>query len=136
VDVDGVGRFCLGRFWRAATPEQQRQYLELFHRVLQVSITSKMGDYQGVNFIMGRALPRDSEVVAVSTTVLRPGNPPAKVEWLVSMASASPKVVDVMAEGTSLRLTQRDDYVSYLSRNNNRIQALIDAMRRQSNQAS
>jgi phospholipid transport system substrate-binding protein len=134
VDVDGVGRFCLGRFWRTATPEQQRQYLELFHRVLQVSITSKMGDYQGVTFVMGRAQPRDS-VVAVGTTVNRPGNPPAKVEWLVSMEGGSPKVVDVMAEGTSLRLTQRDDYVSYLSRNNNNIQALIDAMRQQAKQA-
>jgi phospholipid transport system substrate-binding protein len=132
VDVEGVGRFCLGRFWRTATPEQQRQYLELFHRVLEVSITSKMGDYQGVRFTLGRAQPRD-DVVAVATTVYRPGNPPSKVDWLVSLAGGSPKVVDVMAEGTSLRLTQRDDYTSYLSRNNNSVQALIDAMRKQVN---
>ncbi|HEY0425914.1 MAG TPA: ABC transporter substrate-binding protein, partial [Rhodopila sp.] len=26
VDVDGIGRFCLGRYWRQATPEQQKQY--------------------------------------------------------------------------------------------------------------
>ncbi|MBV8870576.1 MAG: ABC transporter substrate-binding protein, partial [Acetobacteraceae bacterium] len=26
VDVVGVGRFCLGLFWRVATPEQQRAY--------------------------------------------------------------------------------------------------------------
>ena len=31
VDVDGVGRFCLGRFWRQATPDQQKAYLALFH---------------------------------------------------------------------------------------------------------
>jgi phospholipid transport system substrate-binding protein len=134
VDVDGVARFCLGRFWRTATPEQQRQYVQLFHHVLEVSITSKMGDYQGVTFALGRAQARE-DVVAVATTVFRPGNPPAKVEWLVSMASGSPKVVDVMAEGTSLRLTQRDDYASYLSRNNNSVQALIEAMRQQANQA-
>ena len=24
VDVDGVARFCLGRFWRQASPQQQR----------------------------------------------------------------------------------------------------------------
>lgn len=134
VDVDGVARFCLGRFWRTATPEQQRQYVQSFHHVLEVSITSKMGDYQGVTFTLGRAQPRD-DVVAVATTVFRPGNPPANVEWLVRMTGGSPKVVDVMAEGTSLRLTQRDDYDSFLSRNNNSIQALIDAMRRQASQS-
>ena len=26
VDVDGVARFCLGRFWRNASPEQQQRY--------------------------------------------------------------------------------------------------------------
>jgi phospholipid transport system substrate-binding protein len=40
----------------------------------------------------------------------------------------------VVAEGTSLRLTQRSDYASYLSRNNNNVQALIDAMRQQAKQ--
>ncbi len=29
--------------------------------------------------------------------------------------SGSPKIVDVIAEGTSLRLTQRSDYASYLA---------------------
>src|SRR6202047_4731154 len=48
VDVDGVARFCLGRFWRNATPEQQKRYMELFHQVLVNNITSKLGDYQGV----------------------------------------------------------------------------------------
>ena len=42
-----------------------------------------------------------------------------------------PKIVDVVAEGTSLRLTQRDDYASYLARNNDSVQALIDALKRQ-----
>src|SRR5450755_2060637 len=27
VDVDGVARFCLGRFWRSAAPEQQKRYM-------------------------------------------------------------------------------------------------------------
>src|SRR5690349_18258429 len=39
VDVDGVARFCLGRFWRTATPEQQKRYIDLFHQVLVTNIT-------------------------------------------------------------------------------------------------
>src|SRR3982074_937492 len=41
VDVDGVARFCLGRFWRNASAEQQQRYTELFHQVLVNNITAK-----------------------------------------------------------------------------------------------
>ena len=55
VDVDGVARFCLGRFWRTASPEQQQNYTTLFHQVLVNNITSKLGEYRGVHFTMGRS---------------------------------------------------------------------------------
>ncbi len=130
VDVDGVAKFCLGRFWRTATPEEQKQYTKLFHNVLVNNITSKLGEYQGVTFTVNQAQAREDTAI-VTTTVVRPNNPPTKVDWVISDESGAPKVVDVIAEGTSLRLTQRSDYASYLSRNSNNIQALIDAMRQQ-----
>ena len=45
VDVDGVARFCLGRFWRTATPAQQQQYLKLFRDMLVANISAKLGEY-------------------------------------------------------------------------------------------
>jgi phospholipid transport system substrate-binding protein len=134
VDVDGIARFCLGRFWRQATPEQQKQYLALFHEVLVTNITSKLGEYQGVTFTMGRAKTQDEEV-AVSTTVVRPNNPPTAVDWIIANPSTNPKIIDVVAEGTSLRLTQRQDYASYLTHNNNSVDALIAAMKNQIGQS-
>jgi phospholipid transport system substrate-binding protein len=128
VDVAAVARFCLGRFWRNATPAQQAEYSELFHRVLVGNITGKLGEYQGVTFVVGRSQPRE-DGVAVSSVVTRPGNPPSKVDWIVSLADGSPKVIDLMAEGTSMRLTQRSDYSSFMSSHGNNVQALIDAMR-------
>jgi phospholipid transport system substrate-binding protein len=130
VDVDGVARFCLGRFWRTATPEQQKQYVTLFHDVLVNSVTGNLGDYQGVRLTVGRTQQREDTQV-VTTTVERPNNPSSQVDWVVSEDSGKPKIVDVIAEGTSLRLTQRSDYAAYLSRNGNSVQALIDAMRKQ-----
>ena len=130
VDVDGIGRFCLGRFWRQATPEQQKQYLAAFHEVLVTSITSKLGEYQGVTFAIGRSKPQDEEAV-VSTTVVRPNNPPTAVDWIIANPTTQPKIIDVVAEGTSLRLTQRQDYASYLTHNANNVEALIAAMKSQ-----
>jgi phospholipid transport system substrate-binding protein len=130
VDVPDVAQFCLGRFWRIATPAQQQQYEQLFHTVLLNNITGKLGDYRGVTFQMGEAEPR-ADGVYVHTVVTRPNNPPANVIWVVENKDGRPKIVDVIAEGTSLRLTQRSDYASYLVRNNNSVDALISAMRRQ-----
>ena len=129
IDLDAVARFCLGRFWRTATAKQQADYTELFHRVLIRNVSEKVGDYQGVTYSLGRAVRREADI-AVSTIVTRPGNAPNKVDWVVDPAGP-PKVIDVIAEGTSLRLTQRSDYASYLSRNGNNVQALIDALRQQ-----
>ena len=130
VDVDGIARFCLGRYWRTATPDQQQQYIKLFHEVLVTNITAKLGEYQGVRFTMLRSRPQDEEAV-VSTTVERPNNPPTAVDWIISNPASDPRIVDVVAEGTSLRLTQRQDYASYLAHNGNNVDALISAMRNQ-----
>src|SRR5579859_176203 len=134
VDVDAVARFCLGRFWRSASSQQQQNYTTLFHQVLVNNITSKLGEYRGVSFVMGKAQMRDEDAV-VSTVVNRPNNPPTNVDWIVTSPVTTPKIIDVVAEGTSLRLTQRQDYASYLSHNNDSIDALINAMRQQVAQA-
>ncbi len=60
-----------------------------------------------------------------------PNSAPTNVRWVVSTATGTPKIVDVVAEGTSLRLTQRSDYASYMSRNGNNVDALLAAMKRQ-----
>jgi len=130
VDVESVGRFCLGRFWNTATPEQRQEYLRLFHDVLVNSINSHLGEYAGVRITLGRTVPGDDQAT-VSSTVERPNNPPTEVKWIVSLSSGGPKVVDVVAEGTSMRLTQREDYASYLLHNGSNVQKLIAAMKQQ-----
>ncbi len=130
VDVEDIGRFALGRFWHIATPAQQKEYSALFHDVLLNSITVKIGEYKGVTFSMGATQARD-DGEHVMTVVTRPNNPPANVAWVVANGAGNAKIVDLIAEGTSMRLTQRSDYASYLARNNNNVQALIDAMRKQ-----
>jgi phospholipid transport system substrate-binding protein len=130
VDVAGVAKFCLGRFWRQATPQQQSEYIDLFRRVLMVNITGKISEYQGVSLAVDHAAAREGSFV-VSTTVYRPGSQPAQVDWVVDPEEGGLKIVDVVAEGTSLRLTQRSDYAAFIARNGNNVQALIDAMRHQ-----
>jgi phospholipid transport system substrate-binding protein len=134
VDVDGVARFCLGRFWRLASPDQQKRYVAQFHEVLVTNISAKLGEYRGVKLTVQRGRQQDDEAI-VTSIVDRPNNPPSTVDWVIETPETAPKIVDVIAEGTSLRLTQRQDYASYLTRNNNNVDALINAMRQQTAQS-
>ncbi|GAB6967559.1 ABC transporter substrate-binding protein [Komagataeibacter kakiaceti JCM 25156] len=130
VDVDAIARFCLGRYWRTATPEQQARYLKLFHDVLVNAITDKIGDYRGVTFVVGTSAPAGDDT-AVSTVINRPGQPGADTQWIISTSSGSPKVVDVVGEGASLRLTQRQDYGSFIARNGGNVDVLLHALEKQ-----
>jgi phospholipid transport system substrate-binding protein len=133
VDVDGIARFCLGRFWRTASPDQQKRFMTAFHEVLVTNISSKLGEYRGVKLTVQHGRQQDDTAI-VTTIVERPNNPPTTVDWTIQQPATVPKITDVVAEGTSLRLTQRQDYASYLSRNNNDIDALINAMKQQTAQ--
>jgi phospholipid transport system substrate-binding protein len=129
VDVATIARFCLGRFWNTATPAQQARYVTVFHKVMLNNIRGHLGEYQGVSFAMTGTRPQGDNVV-VGTIITRPNQPDANVGWVVSRSTGSPKVVDVIAEGASLRLQQRDDYASYLQQHGNSIDALIAALER------
>jgi phospholipid transport system substrate-binding protein len=132
-DVDGVARFSIGRFWRLATPAQQREYLSLFHRVLFKNVTTQMGDYTtGAPAKVTVAKPVQTDLgINVSTTVERAGAAPVHVTWLVVMDGGKPRIGDIIAEGMSLRLTLRSDYTSFITRNNGAIEALLGALRQQ-----
>ena len=131
VDVEGVGRFILGRWWRTATPPQQAEYLQLFEDVLIRNLSSRFGEFQGLRFAMGRSQSRTEEDVLVNTLVERPGTPAFALDWRVAETGGQPRVVDVIAEGTSLRLTTRSEYSSVITRGGNNVAALLTAMRQQ-----
>jgi phospholipid transport system substrate-binding protein len=129
-DVAGIGQFVLGRYARSATPQQLDEFLRVFHDVLMENIFSKVGQYQGVTFRMTTTQPREGEFL-VGSVITLPNQAPANVQWVVRNEGGQFKIVDVVPENVSLRLTQRSDYAAYLQRNGNNLEALISAMKQQ-----
>ncbi|MDB5374181.1 MAG: transporter [Belnapia sp.] len=131
VDVEGVGRFIIGRWWRNASAQEQQEYIRLFDETLVRNLSARFGEYQGVRFSLGRTQQRTEDDVLVNTVIERPNSPPFSLDWRVGDINGQPKIVDVIAEGTSLRLTQRSEYSSVIQRNNGQVGALLQAMRGQ-----
>lgn len=131
-DVPEIARFCLGRYWNRATPEQQQEYLGISHQVMLNSIISHMGDYKQarINVILGKPELRDG-LINVPTRIERENNPTANVTWVVREDGPTFRIVDLIAEGTSMRLTVRNDYNSFLNSHGGDVSALLQALRSQ-----
>lgn len=131
IDIEGTGRFILGRYWRQASEAEQRQYLQLFDEIIIRNLSARFGEYQGVRFTVGRTQQRSEEDVLVTTQVDRPNSASFALDWRVAEVGGQPKVVDVIAEGASLRLTTRSEYSSVIQRNGGQVSALLTAMQQQ-----
>jgi len=131
VDIEGTGRFILGRWWRQASAAEQQEYLRLFEEVLIRNLASRFGEYQGVTFALGRSQQRTEDDALVTTIVQRPGSAAFNLDWRVADVNGQPRIVDLVAEGASLRLTQRSEYSAVIQRGGNQVSALLAAMRQQ-----
>jgi len=131
IDIEGTGRFILGRFVRQATPAELAEYNRLFDDIIVRNLSARFGEYRGVSFSLGRTQQRTEDDVLVNTIIERANSAPFGMDWRVAEVGGHPRVVDVIAEGTSLRLTQRSEYSSVITRNNGQISALLAAMQQQ-----
>jgi phospholipid transport system substrate-binding protein len=129
IDVDGIARFALGRFWSNANVGERAEYVRLFPAVLVSDIDKAFGAYRGVRFSIDRGTQAD-DAIHVTTTVFRPDYS-LQVTWVVGAIGGTAKILDIVAGGFSMRLSQRDACVSLLRNDNNSIQALIETLRRQ-----
>ena len=105
--------------------------MRLFEETLIRNLSARFGEYEGVRFSLGRSQQRTEDDALVNTIIERPNTAPFSLDWRVGEVGGQPRVVDVIAEGTSLRLTQRSEYSAVISRNGGQMSALLDAMRRQ-----
>ncbi|MBX9700016.1 MAG: ABC transporter substrate-binding protein, partial [Acetobacteraceae bacterium] len=89
------------------------------------------GEYQGVRFSLGRTQQRTEDDVLVNTVIERPNSAAFGMDWRVAEVGGQPRIVDVIAEGVSLRLTQRSEYSAVIQRNGGQVSALLGEMQRQ-----
>lgn len=132
IDQDGVARFCLGRYWQTATPAQRTEYVRLFRLQLLRGIVNRLGDFQAgaVKVTVNTPIER-ADGTYVPTIVERAGNKPVNITWVVAVDTGTMRIVDVAAEGMSLRMTQRSDYAAFLGRNGGDVNVLIAALKKQ-----
>lgn len=130
VNVDEVATYVLGRYNNIATPAQKQQFHDLFRQLLSYNITYQIRSYKGVSFVVDGTTPQGDNTI-VNTTISSPGKAPAAVGWVVQNNAGQMKIIDVIAAGTSLRITTRNDYAGVIADNGGQVSALLNAMQMQ-----
>jgi phospholipid transport system substrate-binding protein len=135
-DCPGIARFVLGRYWRDASEEEQRDFVKLFEEYVVFVYTARLSNFGGQDFKI-RGSRSDGDGVMVLTDVFSPGgNSPLKIDWRLVSDNGTYKINDVIVEGVSMLVTQRSEFASIVQRNGGQVRGLLAMMREKTASAS
>ena len=126
--MEGIGRFLLGRYWRMASPEDREAYLKAFNESIVYTYTARFDEYSGQRLVVDGSR-EDGQFVLVNTRLVDPkGGPDVRVKWRLIRQGDGFKVADVVIEGVSMSVTQRQEYASVIQSGGGEVKALIKAL--------
>jgi len=129
-DLPRIARFALGRYWRTSSEEEQKEFVALFEKYVIQAYANRFQDLSGqkLNVIDAREISAAQALVLSEIEI--PGKPPVKINWRVQSKDDEHKIVDVMVEGISMSVTQRDEFAAVIRQNGGKVDGLIKALRR------
>ena len=110
-DFERITALAMGRNWRQATPEQQKQLVDQFRTLLVRTYSGALAQYrdQKMDYKPLRADASATEVT-VRTEVVRQGQTPVQIDYSMAKAPSGWKVYDVIVGGVSLVTNYRDEF--------------------------
>lgn len=135
LDLDFIGRFVLGRYWKTATPKQRTEFVDVYRELNIKTWSKRFDEFKGKTFVFNGTSPSSSEnQIFVNSVVPMDQGAPAKVVWRVKETNGQFKVVDIIIENVSLAITARNEYTAYIRKSPNGIDGLISDLKKKSQQ--
>ena len=127
VDIDALGLYTLGELRKSASEVNISSYQVSFEKYFLKSLTSRLTDYSSSKFEILSEDKKSANYTIVKTRVIpENGAPEIKIDWRVYTKNPDkPLIRDLIVEGLSLARTQKEEFASILSSNNNDIKLLI-----------
>jgi phospholipid transport system substrate-binding protein len=106
-------QIAMGRNWRVASPEQQKELTSEFRTLLVRTYSTALTNYrnQVIEFKPLRAKPEDTDVT-VKSEAKQPGAQPVTIDYEMEKTPGGWKVYDVKVAGVSLVTTYRETFAS------------------------
>lgn len=126
LDLDFIGQFVLGRYWKTATPAQRDAFIKVYRELNIKTWSARFDEFKGKSFVFTGSTPSNSKnQIFINSAVPMNQGEPAKVIWRVKQNGDKFKIVDIIIENVSLAITARNEYTAFIKNNNGNIDALI-----------
>jgi phospholipid transport system substrate-binding protein len=125
-DFPEMARRSLGGYWRQRTPEEQKEFVQLFSDLLERAYVAKIEAYDDDTFVYGKER-RDGDFAEVNSRILTHKGEEYSIDYRLRLVNGDWKVYDVVAENISLVNNYRSQFSRILS--NYSYEELIRRMR-------
>ena len=130
VDINALGLYTLGELRKSANEQDIQKYQIAFEKYFLKTLTSRMKDFSSSSFEVIDSDQKSSNYTIIKSKV-KPenGDPEIEINWRIyTKDPTKPLIRDLIVEGLSLARTQKEEFASILSSNNNDINVLINKL--------
>ena len=126
VDINALGLYTLGELRKSSEKDKIRNYQIAFEKYFLKSLSSRLKDYSESRFEVVSEDKKSSNYTIVNSKIIPvDGSPEIKIDWRIYTKNKDkPLIRDLIVEGLSLARTQKEEFSSILSSNNNDIEFL------------
>ena len=118
VDFNKLSGLALGKHWRRATPQQKKEFMHQFQRLLVRTYATAFREFGEWSLkFTPRHDANDAGNVLVRSEILRPGAPPVSVKYRMHKKDGEWLAYDVVIEGISLVTNYRTTFAKEVRRN-------------------
>jgi phospholipid transport system substrate-binding protein len=130
-DLPTIGRFVIGRYWRAASEADQKAFLAVFEDAMVQRFLPLLAEYSSERFQIGTVTPVSATAreALTDSRIDRTEGEPYRVSWRVRENNGDFKILDIVGEGVSMAITLRSEYGSVLKSNGGQLPPLTEALR-------
>ncbi len=132
IDVPAIARFTMGRYWRQATEQQRAEFKKLFRGYVAFSVADRIKALAGASIKIQKVIPvkasKTKDVLVICRIEMRQGRS-LGVVWRVRDTENGPKLVDVIVDGISMAVVQREEFASVLRAGEGDIGTFLAALR-------
>ncbi len=133
-DFERISRWVLGKYWRRASTDEQKRFVDEFRTLLVRTYGKALLEYTDykINYLPIRQRVGDTEVT-VRSEVEQPGSFPIPVDYDVYLKDGAWKVYDVKIDSISLVANYRTTFGNEISRTD--IKSMIDGLAKRNQEA-
>jgi phospholipid transport system substrate-binding protein len=127
VDIEGIGLYTLGSTRKNLSDEQKNEYSVKFEEYFLKSFSSRLAEYTNPEIdVFSKEVLNENYTIVNSILKATNERPEIKIDWRIYTKNPEqPLIRDLIIEGLSLARTQKEEFASVLTSNNDDINALF-----------